>query len=154
MNTSGVVIIAKTAHAQSFLQNLESADKRYIAFSNGIPKEDAFYIKKNIAFNEGELKRYVSENEGQTAKTYVEVVEKNEGLNICKLNIKLFTGRTHQIRVHLSSIGCPIIGDTLYGSASGFAKRQLLHCESMTILHPVTQESLTFKAELPYDMRF
>ena len=66
---------------------------------------------------------------------------------------QLETGRTHQIRVHLSSLGHPILGDTLYGSSSDYANRQLLHAYRLEFMHPITKNNVYYTATIPHDFK-
>jgi len=152
MNTSGLIIVTKNGFAQSFLQKSE-VKKYYKAIVEGVCKEKDFVVEKNIACKEDEIKRYVSENEGQYAKTAFKVLEENENFEISLIEAELFTGRTHQIRVHLASIGHPIIGDELYGKKNALFKRQLLHSYKTILIHPTTQKEMVFEIGLPQDMK-
>lgn len=69
------------------------------------------------------------------------------------LEIELETGRTHQIRVHMASIGFPLLGDELYGGDTGLISRQALHCGRIEFFHPITKEKMRFKMPIPEDMR-
>lgn len=151
MNTSGIIIVAKNGYSQSFLQKNE-VRKYYQAIVEGICQEKEFIVEKNIACKEGEIKRFVSETEGQYAKTAFKVLKENKNFEITLLEAELFTGRTHQIRVHLASVGHPIIGDELYGKKNAVYKRQLLHSYKTSLIHPTTKKEMLFEIELPTDM--
>lgn len=153
MNTSGLVILTKTAYAQSFLQKQEM-EKYYLAIVEGVVQEDLFFIEKNIACKEGEIARYVSEQEGQPAKTKIVVKGREPNLGYSLVEAQLFTGRTHQIRVHLASVGHAIVGDELYGKASKVFKRQLLHSYKLRLTHPTLKTPLSIEIDLPEDMSF
>lgn len=97
------------------------------------------------------LKRQVIET-GQSAQTEYWLKNKND--EIAKVAIQLHTGRTHQIRVHFSEIGCPLLGDEMYGGSFDYSiKRQALHCQALAFNHPFTNEALCFEQELPRDMK-
>ena len=78
----------------------------------------------------------------------------NETSNYSIVKCNLKTGRTHQIRVHMSYIGHPILGDTLYGNPSNLIQRQALHSYKVEFIHPISREEVTFSTELPSDMQF
>ena len=85
------------------------------------------------------------------AKTYYYVKKHYDNYSLVEL--ELYTGRTHQIRIHLNSLNCPILGDTLYGEFSPLINRQALHAYKVMIPHPITEKPLTFTAPLPIDMK-
>ena len=88
---------------------------------------------------------------GDYALTYYELKEQYKGYALIELELK--TGRTHQIRVHMSHLGYPLLGDHLYGGKKDKIKRQALHSARIEMLHPITKEQLTIFAPLPKDMR-
>ena len=89
---------------------------------------------------------------GQSAKTHYEVFHLNKRLQMTAVKLRLETGRTHQIRVHLSSLGHPLAGDTLYGGKRDLINRCALHAKQVDMNHPFTGEKLTIEAPLPPDM--
>jgi len=154
--TSGVLVAAKTTEALAKLSRAFAArevDKRYVAIVSGRPKEQRIQapigrhpaIRKQMA---------VVVQGGKDAVTYIRPVIEHTKLTL--LAIKLETGRTHQIRVHLKHIQCPILGDEMYGIESMNrlyrVRRQMLHAESISFLHPITNQPLVIKAPLPDDM--
>ncbi len=157
MNTSGLIVVAKNGHAQAFLQNKEKATvkKYYQAIVNGIVEEDEFLIEEPIGRVGESLKREVLsvEDGGQIAKTRVKVLKRMVEQNLTLLEVELFTGRTHQIRVHLSSKGYPILGDELYGGQREGVKRQLLHAYKLKFTNPETKLEELVEVELPNDMK-
>ena len=134
MNTSGLIIIAKNAYTQAFLQ-----DK--IELPIGKIGDDL----RRIELSE--------ENGGKSAKTHIKVLERNREKNITFLEARLYTGRTHQIRAHLSLIGHPLVGDELYGGDMNLAKRQMLHAYKLEFQNPKTLENLKVEIEIPLDMK-
>ncbi len=90
--------------------------------------------------------------EGQRAVTHYEVLYYDTTKDISYVKLKLETGRTHQIRVHLAYIGNPILGDTLYGTPSNMILRQALHAWRLSFMHPITQEKIMIEAPIPKDM--
>lgn len=154
MNTSGLVIVAKNPYAQFVLSSdmkEDKVEKMYIAVVKGVVKEDFGTINEPIYRPaDDSIKRIVHE-EGQPSVTHFEVVERLKDATVLKL--KLETGRTHQIRVHLNHIGHGIIGDELYGYVDeNLINRQALHAFSLKFKQPRTREDLEFKAPLPNDM--
>lgn len=154
MNTSGIVIIAKHPYAHNELANQMKAntvDKYYYAIVEGIIKEDNGTINEPIArLNPEDIIRVVDKT-GKECITHYVVENRKDNMTLVKL--KLETGRTHQIRVHMKHIGHPIIGDTLYGSESNLINRQALHCYGMKFSQPITHEEITITCPLPEDMK-
>jgi len=153
MNTSGLIVIAKTAFAQAYLQDKVDVKKWYKAIVKGIVEEDEFIIDKPIGRVGESLKREILpvEKGGQTSKTAVRVLKRYVDYTL--IECELFTGRTHQIRVHLSSVGHPIMGDELYCGLDSRAKRQLLHAYKLKLINPKTKEEQYFEAALPDDIK-
>ncbi len=153
MDTSGVLIVAKNpfAHQQMALQFEENkVEKKYKAIVSGVVEKDMDYIDIPIGREEeNSIRKVVSEN-GQEALTKYSVLERYENASL--LDVQIFTGRSHQIRVHLNHIGHPIIGDTLYNEGSPYINRQALHSYYLKIKHPRTKESIEVIAPLPKDM--
>ena len=156
MNTSGLIIIAKNAFTQSFFQS-ENAniEKKYLAIAEGIIEDNHFIIEKNIYKDGDRLDRIIDER-GQYAKTEFNVIERFKNIGVTLVECKLYTGRTHQIRVHLKSINHPIIGDSLYNPESKYNKivnRQMLHSYFLEFNHPTTGKRLKFYIGLYKDMK-
>ncbi|TDT69875.1 23S rRNA pseudouridine1911/1915/1917 synthase [Hypnocyclicus thermotrophus] len=154
MDTSGLIIITKTGFAQSFLQEKCEVKKYYLAIVEGIIEKDEFILEKPIGRIGNNLKREILpiENGGQYAKTKVKVLEKNIEKNITLIEVELFTGRTHQIRVHMSSIGHPLIGDKLYSDKERNI-RQLLHAYRLEFINPISKEKQIIEIEMKEDMK-
>ncbi|MGF6906957.1 RluA family pseudouridine synthase [Fusobacterium sp. PH5-44] len=154
MNTSGLIIVVKNAYAQNYLQKSKKVKKFYMAIAKGIVQEDEFFIEKPIGKLGDELRRVELsvENGGKEAKTRIKVIKRNLKENLTLIEAELFTGRTHQIRAHLSLIGYPLLGDDLYGGSDERAKRQMLHsykCQIPLINIEVIKE---VEVGLPTDM--
>lgn len=149
--TSGVVLIAKnmlSAHLLSEMVKNREFKKTYKAICHGSPPEADGEINLPIAREmESIIKRCVRED-GKEAKTLYRV-EKTEG-EYSLVTVLPVTGRTHQIRVHFSYIGCPLFGDKMYGSRIE-NERVRLHCESLEFKHPIAQNTIIIHAKLPED---
>lgn len=156
MNTSGLIVVAKNAYTQAFLQSdKEKASKFYQAIVKGIVKKDEMMIEIPIGKEGDELRRkeMTPENGGQSAKTYMKVLERFPNEDLTLIELKLFTGRTHQIRAHMSLVGYPILGDELYGGDDIRAKRQLLHAFKLIFTDVESGEKIQIEAPLPEDFK-
>ncbi|MBN2260377.1 MAG: RluA family pseudouridine synthase [Clostridiales bacterium] len=152
-DTSGVIIVAKNQfihHQLSEEMKIDRVNKEYVALVQGVVEKNTDIIDLPIEReSEDSINRVVRED-GKPSKTQYKVIERINGFTL--LDIKLFTGRTHQIRVHLEHIGHPIVGDELYYKKSDLIERQFLHCTSMDFFHPVTGEKIYLKAPFKKDM--
>ncbi|MFK4786150.1 RluA family pseudouridine synthase [Fusobacterium sp. MFO224] len=157
MDTTGVIVVTKNAFSQALLQNKNKVkvEKYYLAIVDGIIDDDEFIIERPIGRVGDNIKReeLSIENGGQIAKTKVNVIKRFKEKNVSLLKVQLFTGRTHQIRVHLSLEGFPIIGDSLYGPEEQPVDRQFLHAFQLTIENLDSNKKQRFFAKLPQDMR-
>ena len=148
--TSGVVLIAKNALSAQRLNDAmkqRQIEKEYVALACGRIDQKEGTIDTPIKKAEG-IKRAVS-TDGKEAITKYKVVEEVNGLSLVK--VQPLTGRTHQIRVHLSYIGTPIYGDWLYGKAIE-GERVRLHCQRISFKHPLKNTEITIEAALPDDI--
>jgi len=154
MNTSGVVIIPKSAATHSRLDELMKtgiARKFYTAVVDGVMDPPVGRIAEPIGRDmEDPIKRKVSAD-GQPSETIYETLRSSGEHSLVRL--ELITGRTHQIRVHLSHLGHPVTGDGLYGKESGLIARQALHASDMELPHTGGIGILKLHAELPEDMQ-
>ncbi len=154
LNTSGLVVFAKCEYIQECLINQMKNNqfkKEYLAVCDGIFNEKFGTINLPIARKENSIiERCISEN-GQTAITHYEVLKEFDNYSLVKCSLE--TGRTHQIRVHMSAIGHPLLGDSLYGSISDLINRQALHCYNLQFIHPVYNNDLNFFGDLPNDFK-
>lgn len=157
MDTTGIIVVTKNAFSQALLQNKDkiNIEKYYLAIVDGIVPENEFLIERSIGRVGDSLRReeLSIENGGQSAKTKINVIKRFKEKNISLLKIQLFTGRTHQIRVHLSLEGFPIIGDSLYGSEDQPVERQFLHAFQLILTNLDSKEKKVFSAPLPEDMK-
>jgi 23S rRNA pseudouridine1911/1915/1917 synthase len=155
MDTSGLIVIAKNSFSQAYLQEKVDVRKWYQALVHGIVEQDEFYIEKPIGRVGDSLRRVILpvEEGGQTAKSKVKVMERFPDKNMTLIQVELFTGRTHQIRVHLESMGHPLLGDKLYQDTDDGVKRQMLHAYKLKIKNPSSKLEQIIKIDLPEDMK-
>ncbi len=154
MNTSGIVIIAKNSFIHNELSKQmkeNTVEKYYYAIAEGTIIQDSGTINAPIArLNEDDIMRVV-DSSGKECITHYEVIDRFNDMTL--LRLKLETGRTHQIRVHLKHIRHPIIGDTLYNKESSLINRQALHCSEMSFIHPITKKWIKIEADFPEDFK-
>ena len=153
--TSGLLVVAKHPHGQEKLKNqLHTGDFRrtYLAVCDGVPSPSDGVIDAPIRPVEGSIMAREVHPEGQSARTYYKVLRTAGGRSLVELELE--TGRTHQIRVHMAHIGCPLTGDFLYGTEDkSLISRPALHSAAVDITHPITGERLHFELPLPEDMK-
>ena len=150
--TSGVMIMAKNDNAYYRLVEMFSErelDKEYAAIVSGVPNVGSGTIRKPIGRHPVFKTKMCISEAGRDARTDWTLVEKFAN-KAALLSCKIFTGRTHQIRVHMKSIGHPVCGDPIYGSGKGAkVPRLMLHAYTLSFTHPRTGERMTFTAPLP-----
>lgn len=151
-DTSGIIIVAKNdkAHINLSEQIKEhKVEKTYIALVKGIVKENGATINMPIARSKNDRKKMAVDKDGKNAITHFKVLKRYDKYTL--LEVKIETGRTHQIRVHLSKIGYPIVGDSVYsnGKNEWNIKGQMLHAKSLKFKHPITSTQMQLTAELP-----
>ena len=148
-NTSGLVIVAKDRHT-AFALSADSITKHYTAFAEGKIDEKGT-VNAPIALSENsKIVRVVSPS-GKMAITHYKPIEHHDDFTVLELTLE--TGRTHQIRCHMSHIGHPLLGDDLYGGTLDKIDRHALHCGYVSFTHPVTKEFVELTADLPTDMK-
>ena len=154
MNTSGLVIVAKNPFAQHVLSSEmkeEGFDKKYITVVKGVVEKDQGTIDEPIYRPTDDSVKRVVDSRGQESITHYKVIERLKDATV--LEVKLETGRTHQIRVHFSHIGNPLLGDSLYGGSKKYIDRCALHSQRVEFIHPVYKTKISLKCELPLDMK-
>ena len=155
-NTSGIVIFAKNEYIQEYLvREMKNKEfhKEYIAICNGLLNEKQGTINLPISRKEGSIIERCVDEKGAPSITHYLVLNESVDEDYSVVQCTLETGRTHQIRVHMSAIDHPLLGDTLYGKESNLISRQALHSHKVSFIHPITKERVTYIAPLPYDIR-
>lgn len=160
-DTSGLMVVAKTQSAMDGLAKAfathKTVEKTYLALCHGRPRLESGRIENMIGRHPVDRKRMaIVEKDGKLAITNYRVERVIGPISLIECRIE--TGRTHQIRVHMASLGCPVIGDSAYGKSaldkrlSPVPARQMLHAWRLHLWHPVTGEKLSFEAPVPADM--
>jgi 23S rRNA pseudouridine1911/1915/1917 synthase len=153
-DTSGLVLIAKHSHVHHLFsksQRTGGVKRTYEAFAEGSFQEEEGKIEEPIARKWDSIIEREVHPDGQYACTLYKVIKKYDFFTHIKLN--LLTGRTHQIRVHMSHIGHSLLGDTLYGGKKDLISRQALHCKEIRFFHPFLQKEMHFQSNLHDDMK-
>lgn len=151
-DTTGLIMIAKNDRSHLLLSEqirAHTAGRIYYALLEGRLKEDAGQVHAPIGRSHKDRKKMAIVPEGRDAITNYRVLKRYKGYTL--VECRLVTGRTHQIRVHMASLGHPVCGDPLYGFSSTKAPVLLLHAGELHVEHPRTKEALTFSAPLPCD---
>lgn len=154
-DTTGLTILAKHMVSCSILQEdmLQRRIRReYLAVVDGVLADDSGTIDAPIGRKDGStIERMIDYEHGEHAVTHYRVVERKKNVTLAALRLE--TGRTHQIRVHMASIGHPLVGDFLYHPGDKRMERQALHAWHLSFVHPITKEELTWEAPVPLDMQ-
>ncbi len=152
-DTTGLLIIAKHMYSASLLSNMvqnREIHREYLAIATGLVDKEGT-IEAPIGRAAGStIERCVDSENGEYACTHYKRLDYKNGYSLVQL--KLATGRTHQIRVHMKHIGHPLPGDFLYNPDYSIIKRQALHSHKLRFTHPITNEEMEFIAPLPEDM--
>ncbi len=154
--TSGCLCFARTRRAQKALAAQfahHGAGRRYRCLVLGGPRQDQDVLKGRIGRGRDGRRAVVPDNlPGKNAVTHFDVVQRFTNPNISELKIRLETGRTHQIRIHMAYIGCPVLGEPVYGDPHAKAQRAtrlMLHASGLELDHPETGQRMRFSADLP-----
>ena len=151
--TTGLLTVAKSGYIHARMKTVQhegSFQKTYLALVTGVPKEPRFTVDAPIGPEPGSSYRQCVRVDGANAKSLCEVLEMRNGISLVRLTP--YTGRTHQLRVHMAYAGFPLLGDWLYGSRSDLIDRPALHAAKLTFAHPITGDEITLCAPLPSDM--
>ena len=149
-NTSGLVLIAKHRHIHALFSNME-IDKYYTALVNGKIEQHGTIEAPIRRVSSSIIEREVGED-GEYAKTEYWLEKYNLKNNVSIVKLKLYTGKTHQIRVHMKYLGYPLLGDELYRGDVSLISRQALHCSNLAFIHPIIGEKINVSVNLPNDM--
>ncbi|WP_413063845.1 RluA family pseudouridine synthase [Siminovitchia sp. 179-K 8D1 HS] len=152
-NTSGLVLVAKHRHAHhlfGILQQKNEIGRSYEGFASGILSKTSGIIDAPIGRKPSSIIEREVREDGKRAVTKYEVLRQFNAAAHVKMRLE--TGRTHQIRVHFSHIGHPLLGDELYGGPVNLIKRQALHCRELHFFHPFLKKEMYFQAPLPPDL--
>jgi 23S rRNA pseudouridine1911/1915/1917 synthase len=156
--TSGLIVVARNKasllHLMGQFQD-RTVDKSYLALLEKTPKSSLGVVDAPIARDPRQRKRMWVTRDGKEATTEFEIVDNDLQGDRALVKCKLLTGRTHQIRVHMAFIGCPIVGDTVYGFRKQRLKlkRQFLHAAELAFDHPTTGERMEFSLPLPMSLQ-
>ena len=151
--TSGLLVAAKSGYAHERLRQLlhtEDFTREYLAVCRGVPPEARGSVTLPMKKDEAAKNRFCTAPDGLPARTDYTVLEERGGLAL--LRLRLYTGRTHQIRVHLAALGCPVFGDDVYGEASPSLGRPALHSAFLHLKQPITGAEIDLESPLPEDM--
>lgn len=150
--TSGLMAVAKNAYVHSIFSSKKSViTRKYLAVVHGILTPDSGVIDKPIGrVRENSVLRKVSDD-GQYARTNFRVIERFDDRTL--VSFELDTGRTHQIRVHSAYLGCPLMGDDMYGGKVDEIERHALHSCYISFTHPVSHRRIELTCDMPQDMK-
>ena len=153
-DTSGLLIITKTNEANIAFSKMfkeKKITKKYICIVKGVLEKDNAAIDMPIKRDNKVRTKMTLEKGGKEAFTRFKVLKRYKDTTL--LEVRIYTGRTHQIRIHMAGINHPVLGDVKYGNLKNKygAKRQMLHSESLIFIHPFLNKKMEFKAELPQD---
>lgn len=152
-DTSGLMVVARSRQIQALLSDQfkrREVTKIYLALVKGALEPAEGIIEAAIGRARVNRKKMAVTENGREARSQFKVVRRFKGHTL--VEIRIFTGRTHQIRVHLAAIGYPVVGDATYGAKSDRFPRQFLHAHRLSFQHPVTGRTMDFSSELPADL--
>lgn len=164
-DTSGLLMVAKTDVAHEGLAKqfqAHSIDRRYLAAVNGVPMAPHGTVDAPLARSVHDRKKIAIVGEGRGKRAVTHWTRLATGRDSARIECRLETGRTHQVRVHMASIGHPLVGDPVYGRSNKAVaaiakslnfKRQALHAATIGFIHPVTKHRLSFDSPVPKDMQ-
>ena len=151
--TSGLLVAAKSGYAHERLRRIlhtEAFTRDYLALVRGVPPAARGSITFPLKKDEAAKNRFCTAPDGLAARTDYTLLETRGGISL--LRLRLFTGRTHQIRVHLAALGCPVYGDRVYGAEAPEIARPALHSAFLRLVQPITGAEIDLSSPLPEDM--
>ncbi|MFQ3543906.1 RluA family pseudouridine synthase [Halobacillus rhizosphaerae] len=152
-DTSGLMVVSKHQYGHALLSEHTDLKRQYVALAEGMFSEESGRISAPIGRKRGSIIEREVQPEGRPAETDYRIIQTGKDRTLVELS--LLTGRTHQIRVHMSHIGHPLFGDTLYGGKpSPWLTGQALHCCRVDFKHPFTSEFLTFSLPIPDNWQY
>ena len=154
-DTSGVIVVAKHDEAHTTLSDMfkeKTLEKTYVCIAKGIFKDKSGRIETLIGRDPRDRKKMavVTEN-GKIAISNYEILDESKNYSLVKIRIE--TGRTHQIRVHMKSLNHPILGDATYGNSTDGIDRQMLHAYRLKFTHPISKKEMVVTAPIPEDFK-
>ena len=154
-DTSGVIVVAKHDEAHTTLSDMfkeKTLEKTYVCIAKGVFKDKSGRIETLIGRDPRDRKKMavVTEN-GKIAISNYEVLDESKNYSLVKVRIE--TGRTHQIRVHMKSLNHPILGDATYGNSTDGIARQMLHAYRLKFTHPISKKEMVVTAPIPEDFK-
>ena len=154
-DTSGVIVVAKHDEAHTTLSDMfkeKTLEKTYVCIAKGVFKDKSGRIETLIGRDPRDRKKMavVTEN-GKIAISNYEVLDESKNYSLVKVRIE--TGRTHQIRVHMKSLNHPILGDATYGNSTDGIARQMLHAYRLKFTHPISKKDMVVTAPIPEDLK-
>lgn len=154
-DTSGVIVVAKHDEAHTTLSDMfkeKTLEKTYVCIAKGIFKDKSGRIETLIGRDPRDRKKMavVTEN-GKIAISNYEILDESKNYSLVKVRIE--TGRTHQIRVHMKSLNHPILGDATYGNSTDGIARQMLHAYRLKFTHPINKKEMVVTAPIPEDFK-
>ena len=154
-DTSGVMILAKDKNTKALMQKQfaeRKIEKEYISLVWGKVEPEKGEIKIPLGRGSKDRLKIVPSSSGRESHTVYRVVSYFPGSNLSLVELDLKTGRTHQIRVHMSAIGHPVVGDKKYSNKNTELQRQFLHAQKIIFSHPITKKEVIVKSKLPNDL--
>lgn len=152
--TSGLMLVARNAYIQNIMQGMlhtAQFERRYLAVTDGVPEKKEGVVDLPIAVESRGGARRVVREDGKPSVTHYRVI--GEGRGRALVSLLLETGRTHQIRVHLSALHCPVVGDYLYGKEEeSLGGRFALHAAQVAFWHPIKKETIRMESPLPPEL--
>ncbi len=154
-DTTGLTLLAKHLVSASILGKMvqnRTIKREYLAIVEGVPNPTTGTISAPIArVLDSTIEREINYEQGESAITHYKTICSNDDYSL--LSLSLETGRTHQIRVHMKSIGCPLVGDFLYNPTSTILPHQALHSAKLSFIHPIKKEPLVLEAPFPSEWK-